>query len=103
MSIPYILLLQSFIEKCVQHLPNAEQFERRVGKDLDVMFCAFGLDKDSTLRHEKEGRRRLTNAGIKSAKDVGDWIIDLLRSQKQPIAAESLRKFFETHASGTFP
>ena len=97
-----IPFLQSFKDKCSQYLPNAEeQFERRLGKDRDIMFCAFSLDKDSTL-HEKEGRRRLANAGIKSAKDVGDWIVDLLRSQKQPKPAESLRKFFEDHASGTF-
>ena len=99
-----ILVLQSFKEKCAQYLPNAEeQFERRIGKDLDIMFCAFSLDKDSTL-HEKEGRRRLMNAGIKSAKAVEDWIVDLLRSQKQPKVAESLLKFFEehAHANGTF-
>ena len=98
-----ILVLQSFKEKCAQHLPNAEeQFERRIGKDLDIMFCAFSLDKDSTL-HEKEGRRRLMNAGIKSANDVGEWIVKLLRSQKQPNAAESLSKFFDKHrhAPGT--
>ena len=64
------------------------------------MFCAFSLDKDSTL-HEKEGRRRLMNAGIKSANDVGEWIVELLRSQKQPDAAESLRKFFEKHRHGS--
>ena len=83
-------------------MPNAEeQLEKRIGEDLDIMFCAFSLDQDSTL-HEKEGRRRLRNAEIKSAKDVGDWIIDLLRSQKQPKAADSLQKFFDEHASGTF-
>lgn len=67
------------------------------------MFCAFSLDKDSTL-HEKEGRRRLMNAGIKSANDVGEWIVELLRSQKQPKAAKSLLEFFEKHrqTSGTF-
>lgn len=98
-------VLQSFKEKCAKYtyLPNAEeQFERRIGKDLDIMFCFFSLDKDSTLQ-EKEGRRRLANAGIKSANDVGEWIVELLRSQKQPKAAESLLNFFEKHrhAPGT--
>lgn len=101
MCISCILVLQSFNEKCIQYLPNAEQFERRIGKDIDVMFCAFSLDKDSTL-HEKEGRRRLMNAGIKSANDVGEWIVELLKSQKQPEPAESLLKYFEQHASGPF-
>ena len=95
------IVLQSFKEKCTQHLPNAEeQFARRLGQDLDVMFCALSLDKDSTL-HEKEGRRRLANAGIKSANDVGEWIVDLLRTQKQPDAAESLQNFFEKHRHGS--
>jgi len=77
-------------------LPNAEeQFARRLGKDLDIMFCALSLDKDSTL-HEKEGRRRLANAGIKSANDMGEWIVDLLRTQKQPDAAESLQNFLRS-------
>ena len=98
-----VIVLQLFKETCTQHLPNAkEQFARRLGKDLDIMFCALSLDKDSTL-HEKEGRRRLMNAGIKSASGVGEWIVDQLKNQKQSNAADSLLKFFEKHghASGT--
>ena len=79
-----------------------EQFERRIGKDLDIIFCSLSLDKDSILQG-KEGRRRLANAGIKSTSDVADWIVELLRNQKQPKAAESLQNYFEKrmHPPGT--
>jgi len=59
----------------------------------EVDFYSFSQDADSILNNE-DGRQRLKDAGIKGARDVGEWVAELLEKSLQcPQIAEDLRKF----------
>ena len=56
-------------------------------------FYSFSQDADSVLNNE-DGRQRLKGAGIKVAKDVGEWVAELLeKSLQRPQIAKDLRQF----------
>jgi GTP-binding protein EngB required for normal cell division len=64
------------------------------GTPPDCKMCTLALDKDSMLAN-KEGRRRLKDAGIQGPEDIARWIIDVLNRRGQCEIAENLKKFFK--------
>lgn len=57
------------------------------------MICSIATSNDSKLR-DKEGRRRLRDAGIKGPEDIAQWILRVLNKRGQCDLAEKLKEYF---------
>ena len=55
----------------------------------DCMMCSIATSNDSVLG-EREGRRRLRDAGIKGPEDIAQWILRVLNKRGQCDLAKKL-------------
>lgn len=59
----------------------------------ECMLCSIATSNDSVLG-DKEGRRRLRDAGIKGSEDIAHWILRVLNKRGQTDLAKKLEACF---------
>ena len=72
-----------------------KKFKESVGTaSPDCMMCSIATSNDSILGN-KEGRRRLRDAGIQGPEDIAKWILRILNKSGQCDLATKLEKCFK--------